>query len=264
MGAGGDRPATVSCPPERGADAPYNRAVPGELPGGYRTMREMAEDDRPREKLLALGGEVLSDAELVAVLLGSGMRGTNVVDLSRHILESLGGLGGLVRADTDTLQEAKGLGPARAALLAAAVELGRRMQQLGPEARPLLVSSAAVYAHFVGRCVGKTQEELYVCSLDMKGRLLGAPDMVHGTVNAVPVRPLDVFRGAIVKRATQIVMVHNHPSGDPRPSAADVATTKEMIAVSKLLEVEVVDHVIIGAGKYVSLRDSGYAFRDKK
>lgn len=224
----------------------------------YRTMREIAEDDRPRERLLEHGPEVLSDAELVAVVLGSGLPGTNVVDLARAVLEEHAGLAGLVRADTRALQRTKGLGPARAAQLAATIELGRRMQQLGAEARPLLTSPAAVHAFFAGRYIGKTKEELYVCALDVRGRLVGAPTLVPGTVNGVPIRLVEVFREPLVRNAVSFLLVHNHPSGDPRPSPADVRMTKEIVAAAKLLDLELIDHVVIGAGTFVSMREAGY------
>jgi DNA repair protein RadC len=223
-------------------------------------MREIAEDDRPRERLLKHGPQVLSDAELVAIVLGSGVPGTNVVDLARSLLEAHGGLAGFVRADTKALQRGKGLGPARAAQLAATIELGRRMQQLGPEARPLLTSPAAVFGHFAGRYIGKTKEELYVAALDTRGRLMGAPSLVGGTVNAVPLRLAEVFREPLVREATSFILVHNHPSGDPRPSAPDVTMTKEILAAAKLLDLELLDHVVIGAGTYVSMREAGYGF----
>ena len=118
----------------------------------------------------------------------------------------------------------------------------------------------AVYAYFAGRFIGKQKEELFVLALDTRGRLLGAPQLIAGAVNAVPVRPIEVFREPLVRNAVSILLVHNHPSGDPRPSAADVRLTKEIIASGKLLEVEVVDHVIVGTGRYVSMREAGYAF----
>jgi DNA repair protein RadC len=225
-------------------------------------MRETAEDDRPRERLLAHGPEVLSDADLVAIVLGSGLPGSNVVDLARALLEEHVGLAGLVRADARSLQRSRGLGPARAAQLIAVIELGRRMQQLGIDARPLLTSPAAVHAFFAGRYIGKSREELYVLALDTRGRLVGAPALIPGTTDAIPIHLGDVFREPLVRSARQVLLVHNHPSGDPRPSPADVRMTKEIISMGKLLDVEVLDHVIVGLGKYVSMRDAGYAFRE--
>ncbi|MGD9933282.1 MAG: DNA repair protein RadC [Dehalococcoidia bacterium] len=233
----------------------------GESAPAYRTMRELASSDRPRERLLQHGPDTLSDADLIAIILGSGIAGQNVVEVARNLLDETGGLPGLVRVDTKALQRARGLGPARAAQVAAAIELGRRMQQLGPEARPMMRSPEAVFAHFAGRYIGKTKEELFVIALDTRGRMLGAPARVHGAVNSVPARAIDVFREAIVNEAISILLVHNHPSGDPRPSPADLTVTKELAAAGKLLGIDVIDHVIIGAGVYLSFREQSYVFR---
>jgi DNA repair protein RadC len=235
--------------------------TPGPRPtGGYRSMREIATDERPRERLLQHGAEVLSDAELVAIILSSGMRGENVVDVARGLMDSLGGLDGLVRADPKALQRTRGLGPARAAQLSAAIELGRRVQQVGGDARPLLRTAEQVFAFFGPRLLGLTKEELYVLSLDTRGRLLGAANEAHGGVTSLQLRPADVFREPIVLQAVAVILVHNHPSGDPRPSPPDVTMTKMVIAAGELLAIEVQDHVIIGAGKYCSMRNEGYAF----
>jgi DNA repair protein RadC len=227
----------------------------------YRTIRELSEDERPRERLLRHGPEVLSDAELVAIVLGSGLAGENVVDLARRILEQHGGLPGLVRADARTLQRLRGVGAAKAAQLAAAVELGRRVQRLVPEDRPHLGSPEAVYAYVAGRFVGRTKEQLLVLALDTRGRLLGTPAVLGGTVLSVAVRPAEVFREAVVLEATGVILVHNHPSGDPTPSADDIRVTKQLAEAGALLGIDLVDHVIVGLNRYVSMRREGIALR---
>lgn len=223
----------------------------------YRTIRELADDERPRERLLAHGPGVLSDADLVAIVLGSGLRGENVVDLARRILETMGGLPGLVRADAKAFQRAKGLGPAKAAQLAAAIELGRRVQRIDPGERLAITSPEAVFALLGGPLLGKTKEELYVLSLDTKGRLLGSAVAVSGGVRAVGMRMADVFREPIVLEATSVVVAHNHPSGDPAPSRQDIEVTQELVAAGELLGITVQDHVIIGQGRFVSLHREG-------
>ncbi|MGI8927278.1 MAG: RadC family protein [Tepidiformaceae bacterium] len=231
----------------------------------YRTMREMADDDRPRERLLKHGPEVLSEAELVAIVLGSGLAGENVIDLARRLMDGLNGLAGLVRADAAALQQTRGLGPAKAAQLTAAIELGRRVQQLDPDARPMLTSPEAVFALLGARLLGKTKEELLVLSLDTRGRLLGAPAAAGGTVNAISVRAAEVFRSPMLLEAVSVVLVHNHPSGDPRPSPQDIAVTKGLAAAGELLEIALLDHVIIGQNNFVSMDREGYdAFVRKK
>jgi DNA repair protein RadC len=227
----------------------------------YRTMREFAGDERPRERLIKHGPSVLADAELVAIILGSGQRGENVLDFARRILNGLGGVTALARADAALLQSVKGLGPARAAQLAAAIELGRRVQQADPEARPLLTTPEAVAALLGPRLAGKPREEVYALPLDSRGRLVGALAPVSsGAANAVALRPAEAFREAILAQAVSVVLAHNHPSGDPRPSPQDVALTRQLIKAGDLLDIIVADHVILGAQSFVSFKRDGYAF----
>lgn len=228
---------------------------------GYRTIRELAGDERPREKLLEHGPGPLSDAELVAIILGSGMVGENVVDMARGLIEGIGGLAGLARADTKSLQRTRGMGPAKAAQVAAAVELGRRVQQVDPESRPLLLSPEAVNRLLGPRLIGKPREEFYVLALDTRGRLLGgvAP-CSGGGANAVPVRAAEAFREAVILDAVSVVLAHNHPSGDARPSPQDIAVTRDLIAAGALLDIEVLDHVVIGQNSFVSMQREGLAF----
>lgn len=230
----------------------------------YRTIREMADDDRPRERLVAHGPSVLSDGELIAVILGSGLHGENVLDLARRIVESQGGLAGLARADVKALQRTRGIGLAKAAQLAAAVELGRRAQQITPQDRELLTTPEAVFKFLGPRLLGDTKERLFVLSLDTRGRLLGAPAEVSGGVNAVRARASEVFRDPVVLSATSVVLAHNHPSGDPRPSAQDVAVTESLIKAGRLLEIEVIDHVIIGQNSFASLQRDTEAFKNAR
>lgn len=233
-------------------------------PAAYRRIRELQESERPREKLLRHGPERLTDAELIAIVLGSGMPGENVIDFSRRLLETMGNLPGLVRADARSLQRAKGLGPAKAAQIAAAIELGRRVQQIDPEQRPSLTTPEAVYRHIGSRLIGKPKEELLVLALDTKGRLLGSPSVLSGTVNTVTIRPSEVFREPVVLSATSAILVHNHPSGDPRPSPQDVAVTAELVAAGELLGIAVQDHVIVGQNTWVSMQREGLGFGRKR
>lgn len=234
-------------------------------PNGYRTIREWAGDERPRERLLQHGPGALSSAELIAIVLRSGVAGENVVDMARSILDAHNGLSGLMRADPKALQRTRGLGPAKAAQLAAAIELGRRAQLADPGERQSLHRPEAINELMGPRLRGKPREELYVLALDTKGRLLGSiSPITNGTVNAVTVRAAETFREAIILDATAVVLVHNHPSGDPRPSPQDVAVTKSLIEAGKLLDMEVIDHVVIGGTNWVSMRREGLAFERKK
>lgn len=167
----------------------------------YRTIRELATDDRPRERLLAHGPENLNTADLVAVVAGSGTVGENAVDLARRLMADIGGLPGLVRADATSLMRVKGLGPAKTAQLLAAIELGRRIHRIDPSDRPLLTTPEAVFAYMSGRLRDKPKEELHVLSLDTRGRLLGAAMVISGGVNSVGARPAEVFREPTVLHA---------------------------------------------------------------
>ena len=227
----------------------------------YRTIRDWAGDERPRERLLEHGAETLSDAELLAIVLRSGIAGENVVDMARNLLESLGGLDGMLRAGPAAMQRAKGLGPAKAAQIAAAIELGRRTQSVTPEERPDLRTPERVFALLGPHLVGARREKLYCLALDTRGRLLGGTTpVISGTTNILSLRPAEVFREAIILDAPSVILVHNHPSGDPRPSPQDVSTTKAFIAAGKILDLTVEDHVVIGTNSWVSMRREKLAF----
>ena len=226
-------------------------------PDGYRTIHDLAGDERPREKLLRHGPGVLSDAELIAILAGSGTRGENVIDLARGLLDAHGGLGGLLRADAKSLQRTRGLGPAKAAQLAAAIELGRRMPRVDGEARPLLTSPEAVFAYLRGRLQGRSREELHVLASDTGGRLLGTPTVLPGGVHSVPFRMGDIFREAIVLDASAVVIAHNHPSGRATPSPRDIELTRDIATAGASLDIKLHDHVIVAGERYVSMKREG-------
>lgn len=228
----------------------------------YRTMRDLPDDERPRERLIAHGPEVLGDAELVAIIFGSGSAGENVVDLARRLLDEAGGLDGLARADVAQLQRTRGLGPAKASQLAAALELGRRAGRIDPRERPLLTSPEAVFGYIGSRFAGKTEEQAYVLSLDSRGRLIGSATAVGGGVNSVMARGAEIFREPVVLRAVSAILVHNHPSGDPRPSRQDIQVTRTLIDAGNILGIQLVDHVIVGQNRFVSLKREGLAFHD--
>ncbi|MGE3074727.1 MAG: DNA repair protein RadC [Dehalococcoidia bacterium] len=230
-------------------------------PRAYRSMHDWAGDERPRERLLEHGADTLSDAELLAIILRSGIAGENVVDLSRNLLDQFGGLDGMLRAGPNALQRAKGLGPAKAAQVSAAIELGRRAQALSPTERPDLRTPEKVFNLLGPRLVGARREELYCLALDTRGRLLGGLNpVVSGSANVISLRPAEVFREAIILDAPSVILVHNHPSGDPRPSPQDISTTKAFIAAGKILDLEVEDHVVIGTNSWVSMRREKMGF----
>ncbi len=229
----------------------------GFMGGAYRTIHDLASDERPRERLLRHGPDQLTTAELIAIIVGSGTRGENVVDLARSLLEAHGGLGGLLRLDAKALQRTRGLGPAKAAQLAAAIEIGRRMPRLDAEDRPRLSSPEAVFNYLRGRLQGRSREELHVLSADGGGRLVGAPAILPGNVHAVSFRHADIFREAIVHDALSVVLVHNHPSGRATPSPADIDLTREVAEVGEKLKIRLLDHVIIAGEHFVSMKREG-------
>lgn len=224
----------------------------------YRTIHELAEDERPRERLLQHGPAYLSDTDLVAIVLGSGSQGENVVDLARRILDEAGGLAGLVRSEAKALQRTKGMGPAKASQISAAIELGRRAQQVDPKSRPKITSPEDVFALMGGRFSGKTKEEMVVLSLDTKSQLLGSATAMTGNVRSVSMRVGELFREPVVLDATAVIITHNHPSGDAKPSTMDIKLTREIMAAGKVLGIDVKDHVVIGQNSYVSLRREGH------
>lgn len=233
----------------------------GSRPPGYRLMlREMAPDERPREKLKLRGPSALSDGDLLAIILNTGLVGETVTDVSQRLLAEHGGLRGLFQMDVAELARLRGLGDAKAVRLKAALELGRRLAALSPDQRPQ-VGSPEDIANLLGiEMAALEQEQLRVVLLDTKHRIIGTRTVYQGSVNQAQVRVAEVFRDAIRQNATAIVAVHNHPSGDPTPSAADVALTVEIVAAGRLLDIELLDHLIIGQGRWVSLKRLGLGF----
>ena len=210
---------------------------------------------RPRERLAARGAQSLSDDELVALLVGSGTRGRSALVLANEVLRLLGGLRALGQADVARLS-ACGLGPATAVRLAAACELGRRVVIAGSDGErcdtPEL-AAAALAPHFAHL----DREELVVALLNRKQRLVAVTPLYRGSVSGTPVRIAELFEDAVRRNAPAILLSHNHPSGDPTPSADDIRTTREAAHAGRLLGIDVVDHLVFGAGRWVSLRRSG-------
>lgn len=228
---------------------------------GYRLMlREMAPDERPREKLKLRGPAALSDGDLLAIILNTGIRGETVTDLSQRLLAQYGGLRGLFRMEISELAAVRGLGDAKSVRLKAALELGRRLAVLSPEERPVVTSPDDVANLLQIEMSALDQEQLRVVLLDTKHRILAVRTVYQGTANQAQVRVAEVYRDAIRQNAVAIVAVHNHPSGDPTPSAADVSLTVELARAAELLDIELLDHLIIGQGRWISLKRLGLGF----
>lgn len=222
----------------------------------YRTMiREMPAAERPRERLLHYGERSLSTAELLAIILRVGMQGTSAIDLAQHVLKEFHGLAGLARASCQELCTVRGLSVAKVAQIKAALELGRRLQMETPQERPQILSPQDAAQILLPEMQYLDQENLKVITLDTKHRVVEAPTIYKGSLNASMVRLAEVFRDAIRANCAAILLAHNHPSGDPTPSREDLTLTKEVVKAGRLLDIEVLDHLIIGHQRYISLKE---------
>lgn len=223
-------------------------------------IKDLSQDERPRERLELIGPEGLSKAELLAILLRVGIEGENAVQLGERILQELGGLQGIQRASFAEVCAVRGLGPAKAAQLKAAIELGRRLSLESPELKDAINSPGDAAELVRYEMQGLVQEQLWVILLDTRNRKLWIDKVYVGSLNSSMVRVAEVFRSAIQRSAASIILAHNHPSGDPSPSAEDVALTRTVVQAGKLMDIEVLDHLVIGRGSYVSLKEKGLGF----
>jgi len=225
----------------------------------YRIM-DLHKSERPRERLASLGPQALTNAELIAILLRVGVKGENAVEVGQRLLKKFGGLTGLHRAPFTDLKKQHGLGDAKAAQIKAAIELGRRLTLESPDERSSINSPADAAALVSYEMSALEQEHLRVMLLDRRNQVLETVEIYKGSVNSSQVRVGEIFKEAVRKNASAIVVIHNHPSGDPTPSPDDVAVTRAIVQAGKLLDVEVLDHLVIGQGKWVSLKERGLGF----
>jgi DNA repair protein RadC len=223
-------------------------------------IKDMRSDDRPRERLEKQGSQALSNPELLAIILGKGAPGINAVQLAQELLEQFGGLSGIHRADYDDLVKTRGIGPAKAAQLRAAVELGRRLAVSVLEDRPAIQSPEQAAELVMYEMGALNQEHLRVLLLDTRNHLLRISEVYQGSLNTSLIRIGEVFRDAVRDNAASVIVVHNHPSGDPTPSPEDVVVTRAMVEAGGLLDIEVLDHLVIGTGRFVSLKSKGLGF----
>lgn len=226
-----------------------------EIPA-YR-ITDLHESDRPRERLKSLGPEALSNAELLAILLRTGLPGENVIQIGQRLLQTFGGLSGLHRVPFEELCAQRGVGAAKAAQIKAAIELGRRLNQKGEDTRPVISDPESAAELISYEMSALEQEHLRVLLLNTRNRLLDICEIYRGSVNSAQVRVAEVFRDAVRRNATAIIVAHNHPSGDPTPSPDDIALTRALVQAGKLLGIEVLDHLIIGRSRFVSLKREG-------
>lgn len=236
------------------------RSTP-QRPPAYRVgVKEMPADERPRERMLLQGSGVLSNGDLIAILLNTGLPGESVLEVSQRILRDHDGLAGVVRLDVHELARIRGVGQAKAARLKAAFELAVRIATLAPDQRPKITTPDDV-VNLVGiEMASLEREQVRIVVLDTKHQVLAIRTVYQGSINGAPVRPFEIFREALRYPAESIILVHNHPSGDPTPSSADIAITRDIHAAGELLGVRVLDHLVIGQGRHVSLRRLGLGF----
>ena len=223
-------------------------------------ITDLAVSERPRERLAKHGPGTLSDAELLAILLRVGVAGENAIQLANRLLVTFGGVSGLHRAPYEEVVNQHGISGAKAAQIKAALELGHRMKVESPDERPTIHSPADAAALVQFSMSVLEQEELHVILLDTRNRVLHIEPVYRGLVNTSPVRVGELFRSAVRRNATALVVVHNHPSGDPTPSPDDVAVTRAIVGAGKLLDIEVLDHLVIGRGSFISLKERGLGF----
>jgi DNA repair protein RadC len=206
------------------------------------------------------GPEGLNTAELLAILLRVGVEGMNSVELGEYILHELGGLRGIQRASFAEVCNLHGLGPAKAAQLKAAIELGRRLNLEVSDLNDAISSPADAAELVRYEMQGLVQEQLWVILLDTRNRKMWIDKVYTGSLNSSMVRIAELFRAAIQRSAASIILVHNHPSGDASPSPEDAALTRSAVQAGKLMDIEVLDHLVIGHGTFVSMKEKGLGF----
>jgi len=229
-------------------------------------LKDQPPSERPRERLVEKGADALSHAELIAILLRTGLKGTNAVDIGRQLMHAYGSLQALALASVAELQKVKGIGPDKAVTLVAAFTLARKMAEDLQRESPVLDNPEAVVRLLREQNLVKSVEQFQVLLLNTRRRLIRIEEGPKGSLDTILVHPRDAFKAAIAANAAAVVLVHNHPSGDPTPSEADIKVTRDLIRAGQLLKIDVLDHVIIGKRTsdrekdYASLRELGYFY----
>jgi DNA repair protein RadC len=229
-------------------------------------LKDQPPSERPRERLVEHGPDALSPAELIAILVRTGLRGTNAVEIGKQLIQKFGTLQALARASVDDLRQVKGIGRDKAVTLMAAFALARKMAKELQRESPVLDNPEAIVQLLREQNLVKNVETLQVLLLNTRRRLIRVEPVTDGTIDTLLVHPREVFKAAIAANAAAVVLAHNHPSGDPTPSEADIKVTRDLIRAGQLLKIEVLDHIIIGRATperpkdYASLRELGYFY----
>ena len=222
-------------------------------------ITDFVESERPRERLARLGPRSLSNAELLAIQLRTGAPGENAVQVAQRLLDAFGGVTGLHRAAFEDVCAQHGIGTAKAAQIKSALELGYRMKHESLEKATIHSpeEAAQLILHDMGAL---EQEELWVILLDTRNKLISIENIYRGSLNSSQVRVGELFKNAIRRNSASLIVAHNHPSGDPTPSPDDIAVTRAIVEAGKLLDVDVLDHLVIGSGKFISMKQRGLGF----
>jgi DNA repair protein RadC len=223
-------------------------------------IKELPEEERPRERLMIYGARALSTPELIAIALRTGSHTHSALTLAQQLLSTCHGLEGLSQASVAELCQVPGIGPAKAAQLLAALELGRRAILTQGDPRPQIGCPQDAANLLASRMADALQEELHVLLLNTRHRVMRAVTVYQGNVNSAQIRTAEVFREAIRDNAKSIIVAHNHPSGDTAPSTDDVQVTAALVQAGRLLDIEVLDHLIMGRGGHTSLKERGLGF----
>lgn len=227
-------------------------------------LKDQPANERPRERLVSRGPDALTHAELIAILLRTGLKGANVVQIGQQLIQKYGSLNALALAKVDELKQVGGIGQDKAATLVAAFALAKRMEQERRDESPVLDNPETVVNYMRETNRLRDVESLQLLLLNVRNKLIRVEEISDGLVDTLLVHPREVFRAAIMANAAAVILLHNHPSGDPTPSAADIKATRDLIRAGQLLKIEVLDHVIIGRHSatrtkdYASLKELGY------
>ncbi|WP_188385670.1 RadC family protein [Ornithinibacillus halotolerans] len=221
-------------------------------------IKDVPKEDRPRERLLTLGASHLSNQELIAILLGSGTKNESVMDLANRLLMHFEGLKLLKDATIEELTAIKGIGKAKGVLILSALELGKRLSQYKPNERYVIRSPEDGADYVMEEMRNLNQEHFVAIFLNTKNQIIHRQTIFIGSLNASIVHPREVFREAVKRSAASIIVAHNHPSGDPTPSQEDIHVTRRLVESGKMIGIELLDHLIIGDRKFVSLKEKGY------
>lgn len=221
------------------------------------TIKDWPADDRPRERLIKFGPETLSDAELLAIILRTGQKGKTALDFAKTLISTYDSFQGMDNASIPELCRIKGIGPAKAAQIKAVLEIAKRFWRKEFKEGKAFTSSRIVYEHLHETLRGKKKEVFIALLLDGKNRKIREVKVSEGSLTSSLVHPREVFNPVVKDSAASIILVHNHPSGDPTPSRDDMEITRRLKEVGELLGVKVLDHIIIGGGRYTSFADEG-------